>query len=298
MICIGSKIKGKWNEKEYLVLKKIGQGGLGHIYKVRDEFDNILAIKISKDMTTITREYDTIKKLQNIAYISKVYDIDDYIYNNEKYFFFVMDYIDGYNLKQIIKNKKIDIYNILGIAIIILDTLNKIYLSGYIYCDIKLENILLDYKNNKIMLIDFGGVIEKGQNIREYTPVYNIDSWGIKGNKAVNYHENITFSIAMIVVSLIFRKEFNPLTNNIEDVVYKIRNLKINKCIKQIIINGLKASYNNIEHFKKDLRNIIYNIKDDNCKNDKMSKVVDFIFGFSVFSFIVFTLYIVKMKFT
>lgn len=298
MICIGSKIKGKWNENEYLVLRKIGQGGLGHIYKVRDENDNILAIKISKDMTTITREYDTIKKLQNIAYVYKVYDIDDYIYNNEKYFFFVMDYIDGSNLKQIIKNKKMDIYNILGIAIIILDTLNKIYLSGYIYCDIKLENILLDYKNNKIMLIDFGGVIEKGQNIREFTPVYNINSWGIKGNETVNYHENITFSITMIVVSLILRKEFNPLTNNIEDVVYKIRNLKINKCIKQIIINGLKASYNNIEHFKKDLRNIIYNIKGDSCKNDKISKVVDFVFGFSIFSFIVFTLYIVKMRFT
>ena len=284
MIYVGEKIVGKWNKKEYLVIKKIGSGGVGEVYKVRDENNNTLAIKISSDMTTINREYNILKKLEGYDYAPRAYDLDDYYIKNDKYYFVVMDYIEGLNLKYLMKNREIDISNIIGIGIIVLNILRKIYEIGYVYCDIKLENILLDMERNKIVLIDYGGVIEKENNIREYTPVYNISSWDIDIS-VLDYEKMMTFSVSMIIVSMILKREFNPLVNSIDFVVSKVKGLKTIDILKEIIIKGLYGSYNNIDKFINDLTKSITHLKEYK-KNNKINRIIDIFFNISVAIFI------------
>lgn len=285
MIYIGNKIIGKWNKKEYRIIKKIGSGGIGQIFKVKDEFDNIYALKISEDMTTINREYEFLKKLENFTFSPNVYDLDDYI-DDRKYYFFVMDYIDGVDLKQIIKKNSINTTTIIGICLILLKILKKIYELGYVYCDIKLENILLDLDNKKIILIDYGGVIEKDKNIREYTPVYSVSSWGID-IKNINYEKMMIFSVSMILVSMYFRKEFNPSKYNINDIIIEVKEIKSSDSLKETLIKGLYVSYNNMSEFINSLKNSLMELKDYYKKN-KINKRIDVIFNFSIFLFVIF----------
>ena len=42
----GKTIVGKWSKKKYYILKEIGQGAVGTVYKVRDDKGNIRALKI------------------------------------------------------------------------------------------------------------------------------------------------------------------------------------------------------------------------------------------------------------
>jgi len=82
MIEPGKIIIGKWNSNKYLVLEKIGQGAIGTVYKVKDSNGAVMALKISQEIGSITREYNSMRDLGEIRCIPRIYDIDDYILDN------------------------------------------------------------------------------------------------------------------------------------------------------------------------------------------------------------------------
>ncbi|KNF07819.1 putative serine/threonine-protein kinase YabT [Gottschalkia purinilytica] len=260
MIYTTQSIIGKWNKKKYTIIKKLGQGGVGTVYKVKDELGTYKALKISNDMNSITREYENMKKLKGISCTPSVYDIDDYEEYGKIYYFLVMDIVEGYNLKEAIRLTKLKLNDILIIGITLLNSLEGIYNLGYIYSDIKLENIMIDKVNKNILLIDYGSVIENKYCIKEYTPTYNMASWGIGLNKG--YTSNLIFSVNMIIVSMLLGKEYTPLVDNIWDVKNSINKLKINTSLKKILIKALNGKYDIINNYKEDLKNKICIKKD------------------------------------
>ncbi len=252
MLCISETVAGKWNNNKYTVLSKLGEGGIGAVYKVKDSKGYIRALKISKDINSITREFNMMTKLKNLKNIPKVYELDDYKKSGDIYYFLVMDYIEGYNIKEIIKYGNMKVKEIIGIGIILLNILEKIYKMEYVYTDLKPENIMIDNRGKRIIFIDFGGVIEKGQGIKEYTPAYSVLSWGI--DRYNDYITNLIFSVAMIVTSMLLKKEFNPLVNNLEQVVSNIKLLIIDDRFKKCLIKALRGGTNDINIFKEELK--------------------------------------------
>lgn len=295
MLEVMEKVEGKWNKNSYIVLSKIGRGGIGTVYKVRDSNGKIMALKISTDINSITREYNMMNNLKNIENIPKVYEIDDYKKNGNTYYFIVMDYVEGYSIKEIIKYRKLNLRDILGIGIALLIILEKIYKMNYIYADIKPDNILIDTKNRAISFIDFGGVIEKGQGIREFTPAYNILSWGIKESNS--YERDIVFSVSMLITAMLLKREFNPLVDNLNQIIQRIKLLKIDNGLKKCLINGLLGKVNDISIFQYKLKRFI-NSSDLSCSiknmysmkirtNKKIGLFVDAFFIFSIIFFVI-----------
>lgn len=305
MLQVAETVIGKWNNNKYIVLSKLGEGGMGAVYKVKDKRGNVRALKISQDINSITREFDMMTKLKQLKNIPKTYDIDDYKKNGAVYYFFVMDYIEGYNIKEIIKHNKMKVKEIIGIGIILLNILEEIYKMGYVYADIKPDNIMIDKRGKKISFIDFGGVIEIGRGIKEFTPTYSTFSWDVCTNN--DYITNIVFSIAMVITSMLLKKEFNPLVHNLGQVISHIKLLIMDNKLKKCLIKALRGEINHISTFREDLKkhfkecssSLVVNSK-TNPKmnaNRKTEFIIDVFFIFSIGFFLVVTVAVMNIYF-
>lgn len=274
----GDKIEGRWYKNKYTVLKKIGQGGVGTVYKVEDYEGYVKALKISEDMTSITREFEIIQKLPLSNNIPKVYEIDDWVYKNKNYYYIVMDYIEGDNLKKIIDKDKLSVREVLGISLILSELIKKLYEMGYVYGDLKLENIIIDRKTKKVMVVDFGGVFRKNGCIKEFTPTYDINSWGIK-NK--NLHiERLIFSITMLIVCLITRREYDPFHNSMKEIIRIIDSLKVSEKLKIFMQDGLLNNFKDLDCYIERLKLLF--IESNNNRAAISNDVINLIFIASI----------------
>ncbi|MBS4537578.1 protein kinase family protein [Clostridium sp. D2Q-11] len=281
-------VKGKWNKNIYYVENCIGQGSVGYVYKVVNKRGEKFALKSSEDLISLTKEYKMLNKFSYISAIPKAYELDDGYIQGKNIHFIIMEYIEGISLKKYLLNN-ISIKKTLSIILIITEIFQQIYDSGYIYWDIKLENILVDRINMSIRVIDFGGVSKIGQSIKEYTPTYNIHCWR---DKPYYDDKSLIFSINMILISLLYNKEFNPLTNSIQDIIYKIKTSDFNDGIKKLLINGLIGDYN-IEKYKYTVKKIIQ--KNMFSKSKYCSNWIDALYWGSIGMFIFFIIFTVKM---
>ncbi len=145
----------------YAVLKKLGEGGKGIVYKARDTvLDRVVAIKILKttvageeSYTRFMREAQTVGKLNhpNIVSIHNVGKEDDR-------HFLVLEFVDGMSLRELLDTYpegKCDIQTVLRIGIEVCGALHYAHSQGILHRDIKPENVMLT-QEDKAKLMDFG----------------------------------------------------------------------------------------------------------------------------------------------
>lgn len=227
------KIVGQWTGKTYTLIKRLGTGGIGEIYLVQDSKGEVLALKLSDDIISITKEYRFLCKFKDIGFVPKVFDLDDYSNKGKTYHFFTMEFIRGYDLKTALKNNSVDIKTKLRLMCIITQIIKQINEEGYIYTDLKHENIMIDGKNNVIRLIDFGSLVQVGSTVKEYTPMYDRLCWG-KGKRIADRSYQ-TFAIAVLFISLMLNKSLDPSRDKLEAVMKGLKKKKVPIKLFQII---------------------------------------------------------------
>lgn len=279
-------IKGKWNGNRYKLIQLIGSGNFGKVYRATDEKGNIRAVKISEDLFSSTNEYNAMLKLKDLPFIPEVYDFDDWQTGKKKYYFIVMDFIQGKNLKEIGSNKGIAAKKIFKIGYILVNIMEKINGLGYRYTDIKLENIIVDIKG-RIYFVDFGSLTEEGMPTKEYTPTYNINSWKVKGK--YNQDESTLFSVTMIMVALIGRNEYNPLVFSLEQVLDQIDKFPITRKERQFLMNGLQGKFAKYNQY---LNSLSFLLKEE--KNYEGLDKIDYILIVSIVSFVFVVIFGIK----
>ena len=141
------------------ILELIGQGGMGAVYKARQkQLDRIVALKIlppniSSDATfaeRFTREARALAKL-NHPNIVTLYEFGE----TSGQFYFLMEFVDGVNLRQLLNNSRLSAREALAIVPQICDALQFAHDHGIVHRDIKPENILLD-RRGRVKVADFG----------------------------------------------------------------------------------------------------------------------------------------------
>lgn len=141
------------------ILELLGKGGMGAVYKARQRgLDRYVALKIlppeiGQDPAfaeRFSREARALGKL-NHPNIVAVYDFGQV----DGLYYFLMEYVDGANLRQAIRAGSVTPTNALPIVGQICDALQFAHDEGIVHRDIKPENILLD-KRGRVKIADFG----------------------------------------------------------------------------------------------------------------------------------------------
>ena len=145
----------------YEIIKKIGDGGMAFVYKAKDILLNrIVAVKVLRPefvdddefLGKFKREAEAVASLSH-PNIVNVYDVGE----EGKVHYIVMEYVDGQNLKEIIKNEgTLDEYTALDITKQIAMALSEAHKKGVIHRDIKPHNILISNEGRVVKVADFG----------------------------------------------------------------------------------------------------------------------------------------------
>jgi len=154
----------------YKVLEKIGEGGMGVVYKAQDvRLDRLVALKFlpsnlvasGQDVARFQQEAKAISAL-NHPNIATLYDIGE----AEGQKFIVLEYLPGDTLKSKVKQiqqqgKELSIEQILDYAIQIAEGLSHAHKQGIVHRDVKTDNVMLTAEG-KLKLTDFGLAKLKG----------------------------------------------------------------------------------------------------------------------------------------
>lgn len=151
---------GKVLGNRYEVLEKIGEGGMAHVYKSKDQLLNrTVAVKVLKNEFSNDEEF--LEKFKNEAQsagslnqqnIINIYDVGE----DMGIPFIVMEYVDGENLKDLIHRLgPLPQDLMLNISRQIALALKEAHSNKIIHRDIKSQNIMIT-KHNTVKVADFG----------------------------------------------------------------------------------------------------------------------------------------------
>ena len=145
----------------YEIIRKIGDGGMAFVYEAKDRLLNrIVAVKVLRpefvdDEEFLAKFKREAEAVANISHpnIVNVYDVGC----DGKVNYIVMEYVDGQNLKEIIKSEgTLDEYTALDITKQIAKALGAAHKKGVIHRDIKPHNILISKEGRNVKVADFG----------------------------------------------------------------------------------------------------------------------------------------------
>ncbi|MFT4557269.1 MAG: putative Ser/Thr protein kinase [Porticoccaceae bacterium] len=144
---------------ELEIIDKVGTGGMGVVYKAKQtQLDRLVAVKLVRPdlcddpsfAERFTREARAMARLSHPAIIN-VFDFGQ----RENFYFFIMEFVDGANLRQLVRSGELDSKSALAVVPQICDALQYAHDAGIVHRDIKPENIMLD-KSGRVKIADFG----------------------------------------------------------------------------------------------------------------------------------------------
>lgn len=248
----GDIIRGRWNKKSYLVIKKIGEGGLGSVFLTRClEDGQEYAVKLFSNMMNAAREYRLFKEFSHVQCIPHIYELDD-VLSPEQSGFIVMEYVHGDNLRDVLKNCRFTLRNVIGFAVVLLKVFGEFHRKGYVYTDIKPENIMIDRDKKLLRIVDIGGLVKVHMGVKEYTPRYDRASWGYGSRKADEAYD--LFGLGILLLELLSGEKYNPDKFILRNLLSRARSISpvactlIEMCLKGEDINRIFAyAYSNYE---------------------------------------------------
>jgi len=153
----------------YKILEKLGEGGMGVVYKAEDtDLNRIVALKFLPQQNSLSQQDNDrfLREAQTAAVLNHpnvctIYSIEKDELNGEKRQFIVMEYIEGMTLREKLAEGPLSLDTASQYAIQIGEALHEAHAKNIIHRDIKADNVMVTAKN-KIKVMDFGLAKLKG----------------------------------------------------------------------------------------------------------------------------------------
>ncbi|HEV2454158.1 MAG TPA: serine/threonine-protein kinase, partial [Verrucomicrobiae bacterium] len=144
---------------QFEILECLGRGGMGVVYKARQKtLNRFVALKLlapervqdAKFAERFAREAQALAAL-NHPNIVTIHDFGQ----AGGFYYLLMEFVDGLNLRQLLRARKFTPEEALAIVPPLCDALQFAHDRGIVHRDIKPENLLLD-KTGRVKVADFG----------------------------------------------------------------------------------------------------------------------------------------------
>jgi predicted Ser/Thr protein kinase len=261
----GTVITGKWYSNKYRIIKELGYGANGIVYLATWKNTHV-ALKMSDNGMSITSEVNVLKsfaKVQGSALGPSLLDVDDWKTSQGQISFYVMEYIQGPDLLTFIQQKGKSWTTVLFLQL--LNDLNKLHDNGWVFGDLKPENLIVTGPTPRIRCIDVGGTTIQGRAIKEFTEFYDRGYWGLGSRKADRGYD--LFAVAMIMINTAYPKRFNKTSGGITQLKEAIKRQKELLEWEKVIVNALQGQYSTALQMRSDLMSLVID-KNDASKDD------------------------------
>lgn len=189
----GQRITGKWNGFVYQVERLLGSGANGHVYMVL-RGGQLYAMKIGREALDFQSEINGLNELQQQTATAQpfVIDVDDAVIGGRDFSFYVMKYVQGTHPAKFLHENGTDWYPVIGHRI--LGKLAELHARGYIFGDLKSDNILVSGFGTA-ELIDYGGLTRFGKAVRQYTERFDRGYWRAGSRSAEPAYDLFAFAV-------------------------------------------------------------------------------------------------------
>lgn len=273
-LTLGTVIQGKWHGKKYHVKSRLGSGTVGTVYLCESN-GKLVALKMSHQDASITTEVNVLKALQQVQGKSLgpyLIDVDDWVINQQvTYSFYVMEYLRGENVVSFVERNG---QEWAGVFIMqLLSDLSRLHEAGWIFGDLKVDNLLVLSTPTRVRLLDVGGTTQVGRSIKEYTDFFDRGYWGLGTRKAEPSYD--LFALVMVCLAIFYPKHF-PRTKNSADVLLKRIDAVIAlKPFKESLKKAVLGRYTSSMEMQRDLMTGLNQRSRTDQRDSRSSHVVE-----------------------
>jgi serine/threonine-protein kinase len=249
----GTIVKGKWNQHRYRVIKSLGYGATGVVYLAEGSNGHV-ALKMSDNSTAIISEVNVLKqfaKVQGSILGPSLLDVDDWLssVSNQVMYFYAMEYLDGQSLLQFIEKRGEEWLEVFLLQL--LGDLQKLHEAGWVFGDLKPDNVIIIPSPPKIRWLDVGGTTLQGRAIKEYTEFFDRGYWGLGSRKAEPSYD--LFCVAMIVMNIAYPNRFIRKGSGYDQLIQMIDQKPMLIKYKPILLKAFQGKYNHATQMKADI---------------------------------------------
>ena len=247
----GTVIEGKWHHHRYTIVKQLGFGATGVVYLARNA-NQFVALKMSDNGMSVTSEVNVLKsfaKVQGDCLGPSLLDVDDWIQPNGIISFYVMEYIQGPDLLSFIQQKGASWIEVLIQQL--LSDLQQLHENGWVFGDLKPDNLIVTGPPHRIRCIDVGGTTIQGRAIKEFTEFFDRGYWGLGSRKADPGYD--LFAVAMILMNFAYPNRFSKTTGEHNQLFFMLRQKPELKKMEPIIVNALMGKYASAQEMRSSM---------------------------------------------
>lgn len=247
----GKTIIGKWHKESYTIVRTLGYGATGYVYLTRSS-KGLAALKISENSMSITSEVNVLRHFSKVRGFSlgpSLLDVDDWewLKGKQSYSFYVMEYLEGEPLLSFVQKRGMEWAGILTLQLLTdLETLHK---EGWVFGDLKPDNLIVTASPPKVRLLDVGGTTIKGRAIKEFTEFFDRGYWGLGSRKAEASYD--LFAVAMIMIHICYPKQFQKSgEGGLKQLEGHIEKNSWLKRYKRVLMRALSGEYQSAKEMK------------------------------------------------